>query len=90
VRCPIIITNDELRKQTNEIKITEQITRLKWNWIGHCLRKENAVEKEAMGWNPQEQRKEEGQGGVDRKQYKRKPWLLGRHFKKLNNSARIM
>jgi predicted ArsR family transcriptional regulator len=56
-RWTLIITNDELRKQTNEIKITEQITRRKWNWICHTLRKENAVEKEAMEWNTQEQRK---------------------------------
>jgi hypothetical protein len=48
VRWPIIITNDELWKQTNKIKVTEQITRRKWNWIGHTLRKGNAIEKEAM------------------------------------------
>jgi hypothetical protein len=47
---------DELWKQTNEIKITEQITRRNWNWIGHTLRKENAIEK-ATEWNPQGQRK---------------------------------
>jgi hypothetical protein len=34
--------------------------------------------------------KEEGQDGVGREQYKRKPWLLGRHREKLNNSARTM
>jgi hypothetical protein len=49
VRWPVIIRNGE---QTNEIKITEQITRCKWNWIGHTFRKE-----EAMEWNPQGQRK---------------------------------
>ncbi|PNF22462.1 hypothetical protein B7P43_G15247 [Cryptotermes secundus] len=42
---------------SNELKITEQITRRKWNWISHTLRKENAVEKEALEWNPQRQRK---------------------------------
>jgi hypothetical protein len=26
----------------------------KWNWIGHTLRKEaGAIEKTALGWNPQ-------------------------------------
>jgi hypothetical protein len=29
--------NDQLSTQTNEIKITEQITRRKWNWNGHTL-----------------------------------------------------
>jgi hypothetical protein len=62
------------------MKITEQITRRKWNWIGHTLQEENATEK-AMEWNPQGQRK----GGVGREQYERKPWLLGRHGEKLNN-----
>jgi hypothetical protein len=37
VRRPLTITNYELRKQTSEIKITEQVTRRKWNWIGHTL-----------------------------------------------------
>jgi hypothetical protein len=42
-----------------EVKITERITKRKWNWIGHTLREENASEKEALEWNPQGQRKRE-------------------------------
>jgi hypothetical protein len=57
VRWPVIITNEELWKQTNEKKIAEQLTRRKWNWFGHALRKGNAVGKEVMEWNPQGQRK---------------------------------
>jgi hypothetical protein len=34
-------------------------------------------------WASQGQRKR----GVGREQYERKPWLLGRHGEKLNNSA---
>jgi hypothetical protein len=30
-----------------------QIKRRKWNWIGHTLRKEVAIEKTALDWNPQ-------------------------------------
>jgi hypothetical protein len=83
----IIITNDQLWEQTNKIKTTEQITRRKWNWIGHTLRKENAIEKEAMEWNSQGQRRRR----VGREQqHERKPWLLGRHGEKLNNSARTV
>jgi hypothetical protein len=37
------------------MKISE--ARRKWNWIDHTLRKENAIEKEAMEWNPQGQRR---------------------------------
>jgi hypothetical protein len=49
---PVITTNDELWEQKNEIKITEQITRRKWNLISRKLRQENAIEK-AMEWGPQ-------------------------------------
>jgi hypothetical protein len=37
--------------------MSEQITRCKWNWVGHTLGKENAIEKEGMEWNRQGQRK---------------------------------
>jgi hypothetical protein len=52
-----LIAYDELWKQTNEIKIAEQITRRRWNWIGHTLRKDNVIEKETREWKPQGQRK---------------------------------
>jgi hypothetical protein len=51
VRWPVIITNYELWKQTNEIKISEQIPLHKWNWICLTLRKKNAIEEEALEWN---------------------------------------
>jgi hypothetical protein len=60
--------------------LAEQITRRKWSWIVHTLRKQNTIKKEAMEWNPQGQRKT----GVGRERYERKTWLLGRHGKKLN------
>jgi hypothetical protein len=47
------------------------------------LERKNATEEEAMEWNPQGQRKR----GVGR-EYERKPWLLGRHVKKLKNRMR--
>jgi hypothetical protein len=35
-----------------------QIKRRKWNWTGHTLRKGNeAIEREALYWNPQGKRK---------------------------------
>jgi hypothetical protein len=33
--------------------------------------------------------KEEGQRGVGREQYKRKPWLLGRYGEKLNSARTV-
>jgi hypothetical protein len=35
-----------------------QIKRRKWKWIGHTLRKGNeAIEREALDWNPRGKRK---------------------------------
>jgi hypothetical protein len=84
-----VITN-EPSKHTNEVKITEQITRRKWNWIGQTLRKENEVEKEAMEWKAQGQRQRERPRGDGREQHESKPWLLGRHGENLNKSARTV
>jgi arsenate reductase-like glutaredoxin family protein len=50
------ITNDELRRITQQKSIENLIKRKKrkWNWIGHTLRKETgAIEKTALHWNPQ-------------------------------------
>jgi len=48
------ITNEELWRIIHQKAIDNQIKRRKWNWIGHTLRKETgAIEKIALGWNPQ-------------------------------------
>ena len=48
------ITKEELWRITHQKSIDNQIKRMKWNWIGHPLRKETgAVEKTALDWNPQ-------------------------------------
>ena len=50
------IANEELWRITQQKSTENQITRRKWNWIGHThtLRKETgAVEKTALDWNPQ-------------------------------------
>jgi hypothetical protein len=72
------------RKQTYEIKTTEQITRGKWSWIGQSS-KGKCNCKGGYEWNPQGQRQRDG-----REQYERKLWLLGRRGEKSNNSARTM
>jgi hypothetical protein len=47
------ITNEELWRITQQKSIGNQIKRIKWNWIGHTLRKETgAGEKTALDWNP--------------------------------------
>jgi hypothetical protein len=55
---PEVISNEELWRRTEETEISIQTKRQKWNWIGHTLRKGNeAVEREALDWNPQGKRK---------------------------------
>jgi len=53
-----VISNEELWRRAEEIEISIQIKRLKWNWIGHTLRKgHDTIEREVLDWNPQGQRK---------------------------------
>jgi hypothetical protein len=48
------ITNEDLWSITQQKAIENQIKRIKWNWIGHTLRKEaGAIQKTALDWNPQ-------------------------------------
>jgi hypothetical protein len=49
-----VISNEELWRRAEETEISIQIKRRKWYWIGHTLWKGNeAIEKEALEWNPQ-------------------------------------
>jgi len=51
-----VISNEELWRRAEEIEISIQIKRRKWNWIGHTLRKgHDNTEREDLGWNPQGQ-----------------------------------
>jgi hypothetical protein len=53
-----VISNEELWRRTGEIQTSTQIRRGKWNWIGHTLKKgHEAIEREALDWNPQRKRR---------------------------------
>lgn len=55
---PNKISNTELWRSTNEEPIIRQITRRKWKWIGHTLRKpHDNITKTALEWNPQGSRR---------------------------------
>jgi len=57
IHWPEVISNEELWR-TEETEASTQIKRRKWNWIGHTLREGNeAIEREALDWNPQGQRR---------------------------------
>jgi predicted ArsR family transcriptional regulator len=72
-------------KQTNEIKITEQLTRRKWNWIGHTFRKETVIEKEAREWNTKGQRKRGRPKMSWQRTIRGEALATGRYGGKLNN-----
>ena len=55
---PEIISNQELWEKSGQKEIKFEIKKRKWNWIGHTLRKENGpIEKTALDWNPQGNRR---------------------------------
>jgi hypothetical protein len=59
IHWPEVISNEELWR-TEDTEISTQIKRRKWNWIGHTLRKRNeAIEREALDWNPREREERE-------------------------------
>jgi len=58
IHWPEVISNEELWRRIGEIEMSMQIGRRKWNWIGHTLRKgHEAIEREALDWNPQVKRR---------------------------------
>ena len=60
IHRPEVISNEELWRRAEEIEISIQIKRRKWNWIGNTLRKGNeATEKEALDWNAGEMEERE-------------------------------
>jgi hypothetical protein len=53
-----VILYEEIWRRTEEIEMSTQIKRWKWNLIGHTLRKgHEAIEREALDWNPQGKRR---------------------------------
>ena len=66
-RWPETIRNSELWEVCSETSIEKQVKRRKWRWIGHTLRKEDgSIEKEALDWNPQGERKWEDRSTLGR------------------------
>ena len=59
IHWPEVIRNEDLWAKTDQERIDIQITRRKWGWIGHTLRKPNSnVTRHALRWNPQGKRKQ--------------------------------
>ena len=58
IHWPVKNSNRELWAQTGQDCIPEEITRRKWNWMGHTLRKPTSdTTRQALEWNPQGKRK---------------------------------
>ena len=55
---PQKISNDQLLKQTKQDDICTIVTRRRWRWIGHVLRKDNNnIAKTAMRWTSEGKRR---------------------------------
>ncbi|KAK7489884.1 hypothetical protein BaRGS_00018906 [Batillaria attramentaria] len=55
---PQRISNKTISETSGVAKISEEIRRRRWNWIGHILRKERNNDcMVAMGWQPEGKRK---------------------------------
>ena len=58
IHWPETISNKNLLERTKQEPIEYEVTRRKWRWIGHTLRKSGqSVTRESLQWNPQGQRK---------------------------------
>lgn len=57
IHWPETIRNEDLWSLTHAEKVEVTITRRKWSWIGHTLRRHHCIAKEALDWNPQGARK---------------------------------
>jgi hypothetical protein len=58
VRWPDVTSNTDLLTNTNKKPADLQIEEKTEMCIGHTLRSENSIAREALGWNPQGKRKE--------------------------------
>jgi hypothetical protein len=58
IHWPAKIITEELLELAGEESVETQFERRKWRRMGHTLRKsDDATEKQALDWNPQEARK---------------------------------
>ena len=58
IQWPEKISNKNLWERTQQDPIIQQITRRKWRWIGHTLRKpQGDITRQALEWNPQGKRR---------------------------------
>ena len=49
IHWPDKITNKDLWRETGQEPVIEHLTRRKWNWIGHTLRKsDDCIAKQAL------------------------------------------
>ncbi|VDP82447.1 unnamed protein product [Schistosoma curassoni] len=59
IHWPDTISNSLLWKRTTQLLAELEISKRRWKWIGHTLRKSsNCITKQALTWNPEEKDKE--------------------------------
>ncbi|KAF6205810.1 hypothetical protein GE061_019984 [Apolygus lucorum] len=84
---PETIRNEELWQLTEQEHIGTEILRRKWRWIGHTLRREDAIEKDALEWNPQGERRQ-GRPRISwRRSVEKEARLMGRTWGEVKRLA---
>ena len=78
------VSNNTLWNKTNQLPVEIEIKRRKWRWIGHTLRKPTtSITRQALTWNPQGKRKEDGQETPGGETWSRKRGRWGTPGRKL-------
>ena len=58
IRCQQHVTNETILQMARMNKISSEVRRRRWNWIGHLIRRErNDDYAIALGWTPEGRRK---------------------------------
>jgi len=81
VHWPMHVPNDEIRRRAGIEKISTQVRRRRWKWIGHVLRMApNRNPHVALSWAPSGKEVEDGQGKHGGKLWRRNAlsWDLDR------------
>ena len=86
---PEVISNEQVWRKTEEIELSMEIKRRKWNWVRHTLRKGNeAMEREALDWNPQGKRRRKRPRHTWRRTVKNEALVKGMSWNEVKKDGR--
>ena len=88
IEWPEKISNQELRQQTKQMPVEQEILQRRWGWVGHTLRKPGcSTTRRALTWNPQGKRKRGRPRNTWRRDLEADTKRLGHTWKQLESLA---